>query len=72
MATDVNHSTSRRFFDASGKLPVEKMIKAQGLGIAQACSDMLLDWGAEVASSLVPGGGAAVKGLGKFTAASAP
>lgn len=40
MATNVKNQKSRRAFDASFKLQVVQMIKAQGLSIGQVCKDM--------------------------------
>ena len=40
MATNVKNHKSRRAFDASFKLQVVQMIKAQGLSIGQVCKDM--------------------------------
>lgn len=42
MATDVNHSRSRRVFDPSFKLQAIQMVKVQGLSVAQVCKDMIL------------------------------
>ena len=36
----MNNRKTRRVFDASFKLPVVQMIKAQGLSIGQVCQDM--------------------------------
>ena len=38
--TNVNNRKTRRVFDASFKLQVVQMIKAQGLSIGQVCKDM--------------------------------
>ena len=42
MAQDVKNHKSRRTFEASFKLQVIQMIKAQGLSIGQVCKDMNL------------------------------
>jgi len=42
MAQDVKNQKSRRAFDASFKLQVVQMIKAQGLGVGQVCKDLSL------------------------------
>jgi transposase len=40
MAVSVKNQKSRRTFDASFKLQVVQMIKAQGLSIGQVCKDL--------------------------------
>jgi transposase len=42
MAQDVKNQKSRRSFDASFKLQVVQMIKAQALSLWQVCQDMVL------------------------------
>ena len=42
MATEVNNQKSRGTFDASFKLQVAQMVKAQGLSISRVCKDMKL------------------------------